>query len=179
MAHESAAVDSEAPESKPRAALCFPIWPLLDSDTPGGRASARDLVKTLETALSNFPPSALRIFDEWVAPFEQRFEHTFRPVACAMSGGVLAVTLEGAGELIVDHPSSLTISREVFRIGHARAVRLKGSANHIVAYEFDGDVVTRRDGGAMHRFVYRLETAAVEFMTGGDFGEEHLSSVAP
>jgi hypothetical protein len=176
MANESDAAGSEAPESKPRAALCFPIWPLLDSDTLGGRASARDLVKTLETALANFPPSALRIFDEWVAPFERRFEDTFRPVACSMSEGVLTVTLEGGSELLVDHPSNLTISREVFRIGHARAVRLSGGVvdarsgsadgENFVEYELGGDRVTRRDAASQREFAYQLETAAVEFVTG-------------
>ena len=176
MGNESDVVGKEPSDSKPRAALCFPLWPLLDTDTLGGRTSARDLLEILELALPNFSPSALRIFDEWVAPFERRFDDTFRPATCSMNGAVLTVTLESGGVLLVDHPSNLTISREVFRIGQARSVRLNGHVlpvraesapmSDFVEYEHVGDVVTRRDGVSSRSFPYNLETAAVEFVTG-------------
>ncbi|HEX6277513.1 MAG TPA: hypothetical protein VFZ53_30930 [Polyangiaceae bacterium] len=174
MGNESDVVGDEASGSKPRASLCFPLWPLLDTDTLGGRTSARDLLEILELALPNFSPSALRIFDEWVAPFERRFDDTFRPLACTISGSVLTLKLEHACELLVDTPSKLAISREVFRIGHARSVRLNGtsmpgkpgSAPGFIEYEHAGDVVTRRAGVSSRSFPYNLETAAVEFVTG-------------
>jgi hypothetical protein len=153
--------------------------PLLNGGTLGGRKRMRDLqemVVTLEAALPSIPESALRLFGEWVAPFERRFDYTFRPVACSTTDNTLSLNLGSAGELVIQDPGEMSISPASVRISRASSVRLNGAvvpggpgtptSFYVVEYKSDGFSITRRDGSSSRSFPLTRELAAVEFLAG-------------
>ncbi len=141
------------------------VRPQLNGVTLGGRERMRDLrgmIVTLEAALASIPESALRIFGDWVAPFERRFDYTFRPVACSATGSVLNLSLGSAGDLVIQDPTEMSISPAAFRIPSASSVRLNGAvipggpgtptSFYVIEYRVDGSSITRRDGTSWRSF---------------------------
>jgi hypothetical protein len=136
----------------------------------------REMVVTLEAALPSIPESALRLFGEWVAPFERRFDYTFRPCACSATDKTLTLSLGWAGELVIQEPEKMSISPAAFSISDALSVRLNGAvvrggpgtptSFYVIEYRVDGASITRQDGKSWRSFPRAAELAAVEFVSG-------------
>lgn len=131
---------------------------------------------TLRAGLPSIPESALRLFGKWVAPFERRFDYTFRPIACTATENALNLSLGWAGELVIEDPGDVSVSPAGLRVTSASAVRLNGTVVrggpgtpttfYVVEYRVDGSSVTRRDGSSWRSFPITRDLAAVEFVTG-------------